>query len=128
MSLSRPRNLKIVRQFFPSFNKADGSFDSHCIVKSVRSQWEPGEWVVCLECRWPMDQIQVNVAQSKVGHAATAGRLHVLMVGVPQFRDHKQVLARHSAFGDLFVQRLAHFFFVFIQIGGVKVAVAGVDG
>lgn len=82
------------------------------------------------ERRRPMHQIQVNVAEAKVGHAAPASRFHLvrLVVGVPQLRDHEQVFALHGAFVDLLLQRVAHFLLVFVQKSGVKVTVASVDG
>lgn len=102
----------------------------HGVIEPIGSHGPPVQRLMRPERSRPMHQIQVNVAETEVGNAAPASRLHLvrLVVGVPQLRDHKQVLALHGALVDLLLQRVAHLLLVFVQEGGVKVTVASVDG
>lgn len=77
-----------------------------------------------------VDQEQINVLQAAVRQRPSEQTLHLIgpVERVPQFRHVEDVLATHRALGDLLADRLAHLRLVAVQIGGVEVPVAGVDG
>ena len=86
----------------------------------------PGVQVLALLRLGPVDEVQVHVVQAQ----ALQGLVHglqgglVALVVVPQLGGDEQLLARDAAAGD----RAPHTFLVAVDLGGVDVAVADLQG
>lgn len=105
-------------------------FYSRVLVPAVRQQRPELERLALHKPVRIVHQIQINVAQAQVVVAATTSRLHLgrLMVRVPQFRHHENLVAPNDAGRDFGTHRLADGLLGAVQEGGVKVPVAAVDG
>lgn len=92
-------------------------------------QWPVLKRCAFLESHWIVHQVQINVAQSQFLTTLTGCLLHFLrfMVGVPQFGDNENVFTFHDAFFDFLLNCCSNLFFVRVQFGRIKVAIANVN-
>ena len=77
-----------------------------------------------------MNEVQVNIVDSKISHRLLAGRLDMLwaMESVPKFRNNEKVLSFADAFVEGSFDSLACLFFVAIVCGRVEHSIASFDG
>lgn len=99
-------------------------------ILSVGLHWIVHSWATMSIGHWPMYQIQIDVAQTQIVATLTARLFNFsrLMISVPQFGDNENVFAFHDAFGDFLGNCLAHLTFVGIQISGIEMTIANVNG